>query len=54
MAGVAAGIWPDLATAQASTSSVSARFEPDPVASRDYDEWYGLYRDLRDVYRGFF
>ena len=53
MAGVAAGIWPDLATAQASTSSISARFEPDPEASTDYDDWYGLYCDMRDVYRGF-
>ncbi|MDP3524407.1 MAG: FGGY-family carbohydrate kinase [Hoeflea sp.] len=53
MAGVAAGIWPDLATAQRATLSISARFEPDPAASADYDDWYGLYRDLRDVYRGF-
>ncbi|MBC7282721.1 FGGY-family carbohydrate kinase [Hoeflea sp.] len=53
MAGVAAGIWPDLATAQAATLSISARFEPDPLASAQYEDWYDLYRDLRDVYRGF-
>lgn len=53
MAGVAAGVWPDLATAQAGTSSISARYEPDPVASADYDDWYELYCDMRDVYRRF-
>ena len=52
MAGVAAGIWPDLATAQSSTSSVSARFEPDSDVSAEYDDWYALYSDMRDVYRG--
>ena len=53
MAGVAAGIWPDLGSAQATTSAISSRAEPDPEASAEYDEWYGLYCDMRDVYRGF-
>ncbi|MEQ8306878.1 MAG: FGGY-family carbohydrate kinase [Hoeflea sp.] len=53
MAGVAVGIWPDLATAQARTSSVSARYEPDATASADYDRWYDLYRDVRETYRSY-
>ncbi|WP_420410285.1 FGGY-family carbohydrate kinase [Hoeflea sp.] len=53
MAGVAVGIWPDLATGQAKTSSVSVRYEPDPLAAVDYDRWYDLYRDLRETYRGY-
>jgi xylulokinase len=53
LAGVACGLWPDLQRAQAQTLRPSARFEPDPRAVADYDDWFGLYRDLRETYRGF-
>lgn len=50
LAGVAVGVWPDLETA-AGINPVIARYEPDPSASADYDGWFSLYRDARDVYR---
>jgi len=52
LAGVATGVWPDLATAQARAVSIAATYDPDPVAAADYEGWFGLYRDCRDVYRG--
>lgn len=51
LAGVAAGIWPDIETAAAATARVAARYEPDPVAVGEYDGWFELYRQTRDVYR---
>ena len=51
LAGVAAGLWPDLETAAATASRRVARYEPDPIAARDYDGWFELYRGARDVYR---
>lgn len=51
LAGVAVGIWPDLETAAGQASRRTARFEPDPIAARDYDGWFELYRAARDVYR---
>lgn len=50
LAGVAAGLWPDIETA-ARINPVIARYEPDPVARQDYDGWFALYREVRDVYR---
>lgn len=50
LAGVAVGLWPDLETATATVRTV-ARYEPDPAAKRDYDGWFELYREARDVYR---
>jgi sugar (pentulose or hexulose) kinase len=50
LAGVAAGVWPDLEAA-ARVNPVIARYEPDPAAHRDYDGWFELYRETRDVYR---
>lgn len=51
LAGVAAGLWPDLETAAEQASRRIARFEPDPAAQQDYDGWFDLYRMSRDVYR---
>jgi sugar (pentulose or hexulose) kinase len=50
LAGVAVGVWPDLETA-AATTEVVARYEPDPIARQDYDGWFELYQQTRDVYR---
>ena len=33
-------------------SPVSRRFTPDPAAQHTYDELYGLYRELHDVFGG--
>jgi xylulokinase len=52
LAGVAVGIWPNLESA-AATTEVVGRYEPDPIARRDYDGWFELYRQTRDVYRRF-
>lgn len=51
LAGVAAGIWPDLEIAAKQASHRTKRFEPDPAAVRDYKGWFELYRAARDVYR---
>lgn len=53
LAGVAAGVWPSVTEAQAAMVATSARYQPDPQASADYDAWYGLYAETRDVYRRF-
>ena len=53
LAGVAVGLWPDLETAAARTTRVAACYHPDPNAAADYDGWFDLYRQTRDVYRGY-
>ncbi|MBB1251025.1 FGGY-family carbohydrate kinase [Rhizobium sp. G21] len=50
LAGVATGVWKDLDEA-AGCNRVTARYEPDAQRSADYDDWFGLYQDARDVYR---
>jgi sugar (pentulose or hexulose) kinase len=50
LAGVATGVWKDTAEA-ASLNSVTARYEPDAATKAQYDDWFGLYRETRDVYR---
>lgn len=50
LAGVATGVWKDLAEA-ATCNTVTARYEPDTGRSAAYDDWFGLYQDTRDVYR---
>lgn len=50
LAGVAVGVWPDLAAA-AATTQIAARYEPDLRAAEEYDGWFALYRSSRDVYR---
>jgi len=52
-AGAAAGGYDDFAAAQRRMASpVSRRFTPDPAAQHTYDELYGLYRELHDVFGG--
>lgn len=51
LAGVAAGVWPDLEAATAAACKMSARYEPDAEAAAAYDGWYSLYVEARDVYR---
>lgn len=53
LAGVAAGLWSDLEAAISATTRVVSRYEPDPVAAKDYDGWFDLYRKTRDVYRNY-
>lgn len=53
LAGVAAGIWPDLETATGATIRIASRFEPDQTAADEYDGWFQLYRETRDVYRNY-
>lgn len=53
LAGVAAGVWPDVTSAQAQSVSIAARFQPNPATSTHYDDWFGLYRQTRDVYRAY-
>lgn len=52
LAGVASGLWPDLDSAQA-TVTYPERYEPDPKAVAEYDDWFGLYQEVRETYRGF-
>lgn len=51
LAGVASGLWTDLPQALSATVRIAARYEPDPVASADYNDWFGLYQAARDTYR---
>jgi sugar (pentulose or hexulose) kinase len=50
LAGVAAGLWPDLDAAVAATARTAAEYRPDPQAAADYDGWYDLYAQARAVY----
>lgn len=50
LAGVATGVWHDVAEA-ASMNPVIARYEPDRASTAQYDDWFGLYLETRDVYR---
>jgi L-ribulokinase len=52
-AAVAAGVYPGFAAAQERMTSLKdERFTPDPAAVPVYDELYGLYRELHDVFGG--
>jgi L-ribulokinase len=52
-AAVAAGVHPGFEAAQARMTSLKPeRFAPDPAARPVYDELYGLYRELHDVFGG--
>jgi L-ribulokinase len=52
-AAVAAGVYPGFEAAQDRMTSLKAqRFTPDPAAVPVYDELYGLYRELHDVFGG--
>ena len=54
LAGVATGVFPDLATAGAAMVRPLDRFEPDPATRPAYDEAYGRYLDLFDALRPLF
>lgn len=51
LAGVGVCLYPDLATAARQASGRAAVYEPRPDFTARYNEWFGLYRNLRDVYR---
>ena len=52
-AAVAAGVYPGFEAAQGRMTSLKAKgFTPDPAAVPVYDELYGLYRELHDVFGG--
>jgi len=52
-AGSAAGGYDDFAEAQAKMTSLKdERFDPNPAATTVYDELYGMYRELHDVFGG--
>jgi L-ribulokinase len=52
-AAVAAGVYGSFEKAQQRMTSLKTkRFTPDPAARRVYDELYGLYRELHDVFGG--
>ena len=53
LAGVATGLFADLPAAARCAVRRAAAFEPDERARRRYDDWFGLYRNLRDTYRRF-
>lgn len=50
LAGVATGLWKDISEA-ARLNAVAARYEPNPAVQAQYDDWFGLYQETRDVYR---
>lgn len=51
LAGVGAGLYPDLTTAARQASGRAAVYQPRPELGARYDDWFGLYRNLRDFYR---
>jgi xylulokinase len=54
IAGVAAGVFPDLATASTAMVTIKDRYQPDPAARAAYDEAYGRYVRLFDTLRPLF
>jgi xylulokinase len=54
IAGVAAGIFPDLAAACSAMVKVRDRYEPDPATRAAYDDAYGRYLRLFDALRPLF
>jgi xylulokinase len=54
IAGVAAGVFPDLSTASAAMVMIKDRYEPDPVAKAAYEDAYGRYLRLFDALRPLF
>jgi len=53
LAGVAVGTYPDLAQAVQQTTGYRATYTPRPDLSAQYDGWFDLYQQVRDLYRGF-
>ena len=54
IAGVAAGVFPDLAAASTAMVTIKDRYQPDPAARAAYDEAYGRYVRLFDTLRPLF
>jgi xylulokinase len=54
IAGVAAGVFPDLAAACTAMVTIKDRYRPDPAARAAYDEAYGRYVRLFDTLRPLF
>jgi xylulokinase len=54
LAGVAAGIFPDLSAASSAMVAVKDRYEPDPATRAAYDDAYGRYLGLFDTLRPLF
>ena len=54
IAGVAAGVFPDLEAACSAMVAVGDRYEPDPAARSAYDDAYGRYVRLFDALRPLF
>lgn len=54
LAGVGAGVYPDVVTACQETIRVRSRLEPDPASVRHYAEYYALYQDLYQHLQGDF
>ena len=54
IAGVAAGIFPDLSAASSAMVMVKDRYEPDPVTRTAYDDAYGQYLRLFEALRPLF
>ncbi len=51
LAGVAVGVYPDLAAAETALVATRDRFEPDPASRAAYDQAYGRYIRLFDALR---
>jgi xylulokinase len=49
LAGVGAGVWPDVDTACAQTIFVKDRVPPNPATAATYRSMYGLYQNLYPV-----
>lgn len=54
IAGVAAGVFPDLAAACSAMVTIQDRYEPDPATRAAYDDAYGRYLRLFDALRPLF
>lgn len=54
LAGAATGLWSGLDEALSATQRRAAHYAPDPVASADYDDWFGLYQEVSTTARRHF
>lgn len=54
LAGVGAGVWPDVETACRRTIQVTGATQPQPDAVAAYQRWYGIYRGLYPTLQSIF
>ena len=54
LAGAATGLWSDAEEALHATQRQAASYSPDRVAATDYDDWFGLYREVSALGRRHF